>query len=138
MKKDYKIDDRRIYATGHSNGGRFTFVLWANRGDVLAAVAPAASGGAVRNLNALKPKPALIIAGEKDEVVPFELQKASMEAVRKLDACDENGKEWAKNCTLYPSGTGTPVVTFIHPGGHSMPDASPELIVRFFQEHPSH
>ena len=40
LKKDYKVDENRIYATGHSNGGGFTYLLWAARGDVLAAVAP--------------------------------------------------------------------------------------------------
>ena len=29
MKEKYPVDDRRIYATGFSNGGFFTFLLWA-------------------------------------------------------------------------------------------------------------
>ena len=29
LKKDYKVDEKRIYATGHSNGGGFTYLLWA-------------------------------------------------------------------------------------------------------------
>ena len=35
LKKDYKVDEKRIYATGHSNGGGFTYLLWAARGDVV-------------------------------------------------------------------------------------------------------
>ena len=43
LKQDYQVDEKRIYATGHSNGGSFTYLLWAERGDVLAAVAPSAA-----------------------------------------------------------------------------------------------
>ena len=27
LRKDYRVDDKRIYATGHSNGGGFTYLL---------------------------------------------------------------------------------------------------------------
>jgi len=33
--------------------------------------------------------------------------------------------------------SGTPVVTFIHPGGHEFDPAAPRLIVKFFTEHPA-
>src|SRR6185503_20571601 len=58
LKKDYQVDDKRVYALGLSSGGYFTFLLWAARGKVLAAVAPAASEAADM-LSALKPKPVL-------------------------------------------------------------------------------
>ena len=41
--KEGRVDERRVYATGHSNGGAFTYLLWAERGDVFAAFAPSAS-----------------------------------------------------------------------------------------------
>ncbi|MEI9864297.1 MAG: hypothetical protein WDN00_07025 [Limisphaerales bacterium] len=34
LKQDYKVDAKRIYCTGHSNGGGFTYLLWLARGDV--------------------------------------------------------------------------------------------------------
>lgn len=43
LKADYKVDAKRIYSTGHSNGGGFTYLLWAERGDNFAAFAPSAS-----------------------------------------------------------------------------------------------
>lgn len=138
LRTDYKVDDKRVYATGHSNGGGFTYLLWATRGDELAAVAPSAAGG--RNVAALKPKPCLHVMGEKDELVKFDNQKKVAEAVRKVNGCAADGKEWGKSGavvgTLYPSDGGTPFVAAVHPGGHQFPAAdAPKLIVKFFQEH---
>ncbi len=43
FRSDSSIDMRRVYSTGHSNGGRMTYLLWSERGDAFAAVAPSAS-----------------------------------------------------------------------------------------------
>ena len=153
LKKDYKVDEKRIYSTGHSNGGGFTYLLWSERGDVFAAVAPSAAASlnagtlnripaqfaelaATVNKNAkeLKPKPVMHIAGEKDGLVKFEWQKQTIDMLLKLNGCGE-GKPWGGNCTIYPSKTGTPVITYIHPGGHSVPGDAQTLIVKFFKEH---
>ncbi|MEJ0090736.1 MAG: prolyl oligopeptidase family serine peptidase [Limisphaerales bacterium] len=134
LKQDYKVDTKRIYCTGHSNGGSFTYLLWLARGDVFAAVAP--SSAAARYARQLKPKPALIIGGNEDPLVKFEWQKLTMAAVRKVNGCTETGEPWPKDCTIYPSKDGTPLVTFIFPGGHQFNPAAPALIVKFFKEHP--
>lgn len=134
LKEKYKVDDRRIFATGHSNGGLFTYLLWAARPEVFAALAPSAAAGAGK-LTALKSCPVLHIAGEKDTTVPFEKQQLTIKAVRSLNGCEDIGKEWAKGCTIYPSKNGAPVVTFIHQGDHKYPEEAPELIVKFFKEH---
>lgn len=133
LKQDYKVDEKRVYTTGHSNGGAFTYLLWAERGDLFAAVAPSSSSLPVARK--LKPKPAMHLAGEKDPLVKFEWQRAMMDAVRRVNGCESDGKPWAGHCTLYPSKSGTPVVTFIHAGGHEFDRAAPALIVKFFQEH---
>ena len=31
LKETYKVDEKRIFATGHSNGGGFTYLLWETR-----------------------------------------------------------------------------------------------------------
>lgn len=138
VKKDYPIDDKRVYCTGHSNGGGFTFLLWAQRGDVFAAVAPSAAVASyVKDLN---PKPCLHVAGEADTLVKYAWQQRMMDAVKKLNGCDSTGKEWAKSGelkgTVYESKGGTPFVGLIGPGTHTFPSAdAPKLIVKFFQEH---
>lgn len=136
VKGKFKMDEKRIYCTGHSNGGGFTYLLWAARGHVFAAVAPSAAAAAGRFAKDLKPKPAMHLAGENDKLVKFEWQKATMEAVRALNGCDAEGQPWAPLATLYPSKGGTPFVAFIHPGAHGIAPGAPELIVRFFKEHP--
>lgn len=134
LEKEYKVDKRRIYSTGHSNGGGFTYLLWAERGDVFAAVAPSAA--VYVNVSKLKPKPAMHLAGEKDTLVKYPWQVRMMEAVRRLNGCESEGQPWGANATFYPSKTGTPVVTFIHSGGHEFKPSAVALIVKFFKEHP--
>ena len=48
-----------------------------------------------------------------------------MNAVRGINGCEPEGKEWAKSCLEYPSSKGTPFVSFIHPGDHKYPAEAP-------------
>lgn len=59
-----------------------------------------------------------------------------MAAVRRVNGYTATGKPWAKDCTIYPSSNGTPLVTAIFPGGHQFNPATPALMVKFFKEHP--
>src|SRR5262249_21797838 len=132
LKKDYKGDEKRIYASGHSNGGGFTYTLWAARGETFAALAPS-SAVLVEGFDKLKPKPVLHLAGEKDALVKYDWQKRMMDRLRKLNGCDETGKEAGKHCTQYGSKDGPVVVTYVHPGGHEFPKEAPARIVEFFK-----
>ncbi len=138
LEKEFKVDTQRIYSTGHSNGGGFTYLLWAERGEKFAAFGPSAAAArrALATEGGLKPKPMIHIAGENDPLVKYEWQKLTMAAVRKSNQCGE-GTSWegAKGCMLYPSKIGAPVVTFIHPGTHAYATEAPELIVKFFKQH---
>lgn len=134
LKEDYRVDAKRIYCTGHSNGGGFTYLLWSARGDVFAAVAPSSAVPAGATLS---PKAAMLIAGEKDTLVKYKWQRRAMESVRKLNGCEPVGETWDRQCLIYPSKSGSPFVTFIHPGGHEFPKEAPPLIVRFFKQHPA-
>jgi polyhydroxybutyrate depolymerase len=136
LAQEYKIDAKRVYATGHSNGGGFTYLLWGTRADKFAAFAPCASA-ASRALPSLKsPKPVLHIAGENDPLVKFDWQRQTIATVRELNECGVSVPwELEKRCTIYPSKVGAPVVTFIHRGKHVVPSGAPEVIVKFFKEH---
>jgi len=133
LKKDYKIDDSRIYGAGHSNGGSFTYLLWAERGEAFAAVAPSGSA-ALKVRSRLKPKPVFHIAGENDPLVKYQWQKMMIESLKDLNQC-EAGKTWDGKAMLFPSKNGNPVITLITDQGHKFPAEAPPLIVKFFKEH---
>jgi len=136
LRQEYHVDNKRIFVTGHSNGGGFTYLLWANRGDQIAAVAPCCAA-ALNLFGQLKPKPLLHLAGEKDPLVRLAWQETTLDAVRKINQCGD-GRPWADHCTLYPSKIGDPVVAYIHPGFHELPPEAPVVIVKFFKEQGSH
>jgi len=132
LRGTYHIDDKRIYATGHSNGGGFTYLLWAERGEEFAAFAPSAAVSG-RVVYLLKPKPAIHIMGENDPLVKTAWQKIMVASVLKIDGCSADGRPYATNATLYPSATGTPVVLYTHQGGHSFPPDANAVVIRFFK-----
>lgn len=132
IKTDYKVDMKKIFITGHSNGGGFTYLLWALRGDVFAAVAPTASV-AGRSITKLKPKPAFHLVGETDPLVKPLWQKLTYNQVMKLNNCSLTGEKIDQFTTRYPSKTGYPFVLFSHPGGHQYPAGANEAIIAFFK-----
>lgn len=131
LRAELRVDDRRIYATGHSNGGGFTYLLWAARPDQFAAFAPSAAAAA-RSLAQLRPKPMLHVGGEADPLVKFAWQKATIDKVRELNQCGE-GQPAGEFTTFYPSKVGAPVYTYITGGNHQFPPAAAAAIVKFFQ-----
>ena len=134
VKQERPVDARRIYATGHSNGGGFTYLLWATRRDVFAAFAPSAAISG-REATNLRPAPALHVAGEKDELVKFAWQERMLESVRRTNQCDAKGTKAADGTVTYASKAGAPLVTYIHPGTHRYPPEATKLIVAFFKAH---
>ena len=115
-RREWKTDTNRVYVTGHSNGGGFTYMVWGTRGDALAAVAPVAAGGA-QLLRQAKPCPVLHIAGRNDLIVDFKTQERAVEAARGINS------------------TNALVEFVVHNGGHAYPDDAPEKIVAFFKRH---
>lgn len=123
-------DLRKVYVTGHSNGGGFTYLLWGARGSKIAAVAPSAAGG---DVSTLEPKPCLHIAGEKDTRVPFENQRRVMNAVLRINGAADSGRPWMGTGIWHESNSKTPFVEMIHPGGHEIPAQTGKWIVAFFK-----
>jgi polyhydroxybutyrate depolymerase len=134
LRAEGGIDEKRIYATGHSNGGGFTYLLWTTRAEVFAAFAPVAATPSIKSVPTT-PRPVIHLAGRSDPLVKFTWQERTIQYVRKLNDCGE-GAPWKADasCIYYASEKGAPVVTFIHDGGHKYPEEAPELIVKFFRE----
>lgn len=131
LLRDHGADPRRVFVTGHSNGGLFTYLLWAERGDRLAAVAPSA-GLITHDLGKLKPKPVLHLAGTNDPLVKFEWQRRMIEYVLKINGGSAFRSD-AQGLTTYPSSGGAVTAVYLHSGGHRFPSEAQVTIVRFFQ-----
>jgi polyhydroxybutyrate depolymerase len=67
----YRIDPRRVFATGMSNGAMMAYRLAAELSDRIAAVAPVAGTMACGEPRPSRPVPVLHIHGTDDEFVPF-------------------------------------------------------------------
>lgn len=133
LRTRYPVDEKRIYATGHSNGGLFTYLLWAERGDTFAAFAPSAALLAA-GFSKAPPKPVLHIGSPQDPLVKFSWQERMLDTVLALNGCGPL-KPDATGYTVYPSKKNAEVAIYLHDGGHRYPEAAPALIVAFFKSH---
>lgn len=127
----HHADPQRVFAMGHSNGGGFTYLLWAERADALAAVAPSAAIGS-RAATKLRPKPAMHLASPADELVKFTWQARMIDHVLSVNGCGPRDPA-ATGRRDYPSKKGAPVTVYLHDGGHKFPTAATPEIVAFFQ-----
>lgn len=136
LAKTYQIDSKQVFVMGHSNGGGFTYLLWAYRGDKITAVAPCAALS-VRVVGELRPKPCMHIAARNDELVKFEWQERMIKVVKNVNGCRNEGEKWAEDCTIYKpknEATGAAMVEYIHNGTHKYPEHATAKICRFFKE----
>ncbi len=134
LKEKFSVDETRVYSTGFSNGAVFSYLLWAERGKTLAALGICAGRLATSEHLAL-PRAVVVIAGRADPIVPFAMQQQAIETGRQVDQATGSGQQCGPMCELYPSPLQTPVVTWIHPGGHVYPPWAPAAFVEFFKKH---
>ena len=135
LRAKYAIDDNRIYATGFSNGGFFCYLLWAERPQTIAAVAPGAAS-LVPSIRLKTPKSAFIYGGRNDRLVQFNNQQAAMAAALEVNGCEKKAVACEAHCNLFNSTRQAPVMIFIHEGGHTFVPEIRSLIVEFFRTHP--
>jgi polyhydroxybutyrate depolymerase len=132
LRAKFPIDDRRIYATGFSNGGLFSYVLWGSRANTFAAFAVVA-GRILPAVHLMEPKPALVIGGQNDTTVPFQQQLNAIKTAHEVNGADYGGTACGQNCMTYTSTKGAPLMTYIHQGEHVYPAGASEMIMKFFQ-----
>jgi polyhydroxybutyrate depolymerase len=133
LRKAFPVDDNRVYATGFSNGGIFTYLLWGTRAKVFAALAPVATAKSP-GVQLAVPMPLLQIGGEQDMNFLLPEQLKSMAIAREVNGTGA-GHSCGEYCTTYDSSRGAPVITYIHPGGHVYPREASQMIVDFFKQH---
>jgi polyhydroxybutyrate depolymerase len=134
LRKQYRIDDSRIYATGFSNGAMLTYLLWAERPKLFAAFAPV-SGRIRPSIQPTERRPLLHVAGTRDATVAFADQKAAFEAAIRVNGASDQSKACGDGCTVYGANTTAPVMVVLHDGGHTYPRGTSERIVAFLREH---
>ncbi|WP_051291339.1 alpha/beta hydrolase family esterase [Pedobacter glucosidilyticus] len=132
IKKEYMVDQDRVFATGHSNGGSFTYLLWATRGAIFKAFAPTGAA-ALKLLHLLEPKPFFHLIGEKDPLVKPTWQKITYQALLKKNKCETVGKNINQFAKLYHSTSGNPSIVYSYPGGHEYPQEANTVIIDFFK-----
>jgi polyhydroxybutyrate depolymerase len=133
MKQTYPVDKRRIYAIGFSNGAVFSFLLWADRAKVVAAIGEVA-GRLHPSASLTSPRALLAVAGRADPVAPFAVQRQTIRRARLTNGAFGAGSPCGRYCTFYRSTSGpVPVETFIHPGGHVYPTWASAEIVAFLK-----
>jgi predicted peptidase len=124
VRKEFNVDERRIYLMGHSMGGAGTYYLgskYANLWAALAPIAPAAMGmtnDRVKVLQAIKDAgvPMLVSMGDADEAVPVANVRTWAASMKELQMNHEY--------TEYPGVTHGPIMS-----------ASMPAIYAFFAKH---
>jgi predicted peptidase len=93
VKKEYNIDESRIYMTGLSMGGFGTWTMAERYPNLFAAIAPICGGGEAFLAKYIK-APVWAFHGAKDDIVPLQRSQEMVDAVK------ANGRE--VKFTVYP------------------------------------
>ena len=129
LVSDFHVGLDRVYAMGHSNGGSFTYLLWATRADKFAAFGPSGSVASVYR-GQLAPKPAFIVSGEQDQLVRPIAQQRGISYVKDLNGAKGDVKFGVLK------GEKADVGLYIYPGDHTYPQKANLPMVEFFKSHP--
>ncbi|MBN2242510.1 MAG: hypothetical protein JW793_07455 [Acidobacteria bacterium] len=94
VRKEFNVDERRIYLMGHSMGGAGTLYLGVKYPSIwaaLAPVAPAAFGLDPGSLEKIRNMPVLFVHGDVDEAVPVANTRQWVEKAKELGmTCEYN------------------------------------------------
>ena len=134
LYKKYRIDTKRVYSMGFSNGALFTYVLWHARRSKLASAAAIAGVLGVEN-QPVSPMSIFVVAGQQDHTAPFDKQLESIKYEKQVLGVPPNARGVLRNGIRFFQGRGEDLAVIIHPGGHEYPQGTTAKIVRFFKNH---
>jgi polyhydroxybutyrate depolymerase len=116
---DLCIDKKRVYVSGHSNGGAMTHRLACEAADIFAAAAPVCGWMTISNCNPSRPIPLLSIRGLNDGTVKIEGADADVNEWLSNDKCAKEQVTTSGVCKTYKScDAGTQVMDCRPRGGH--------------------
>ncbi len=84
MKRDYRIDEQRIYLMGHSMGAAGTWYLGPRYPQIWAALGATAGGGVPETLQRIKHIPQFVVHGDADTTVSVERSRAMVAEMKRL------------------------------------------------------
>lgn len=114
VRREFNVDERRIYLTGHSMGGAGTLYLGVKYRSIwaaLAPVAPAAFGLNPESLAEIKDIPVIFVHGDADEMVPVANTRQWVDKAKELNMTYEYDE--------MPGVSHGPVITQSLPGVYS-------------------
>ncbi len=128
---NYKIDIKKIFVVGHSNGSRFGALLWATSGEMFKGFAFSA-GQAGTLIGQVRLNNVFMGMGKEDNLIKFDRQKMSIKyAINRFDMTLE--KDIKKGVKLYKDKTGKKLLSYIHDRGHIWPKEQTKDIISFFK-----
>lgn len=115
------IDDKRVYVSGHSNGGAMTYRLACEAADIFAAVAPVC-GGMFMSVSPCNPSRAIPVMGIRstgDPTVTIDSADDDVDEWLSNDQCEKSAVTTNGVCKTYSScSAGTQVMDCRPPGNH--------------------
>lgn len=133
-QKKQHVDAKKVYITGHSNGGGFVYLLATQRGDRIRAAAPSSAGPSTR-AKEFPMIPVLHLSGQKDPIVPFANQQKCVDALKTRFGLSEVTPVEQGAVSVFKKPEAPELNFYVHPGGHSLPAAAYPLIAEFFKKH---
>jgi predicted peptidase len=91
VRKEFTIDDKRIYLIGHSMGGAGTWHIGIKYSDIWAGLGPIAPAafGTPTNLDKLKNIPVIVVQGDNDTLVPVAGTRKWVSKLKELNIMHE-------------------------------------------------
>lgn len=133
----YSVDQKRIYAMGHSNGASMTYGLWSAIPQRFAAFAISASDGKWLNLSKslTVPKPVMVVGYRQDEIIRFEDVCSSVEILRALNGIRRQVEDADSHPVLLRGENHNDILVYYPEGSHTYQAEVSSLAVGFFKKH---
>jgi polyhydroxybutyrate depolymerase len=112
------IDSKRVYVSGHSNGGAMTYRLACEAADIFAAVAPVCGWLTVSKCEPARPIPVLAIRGLNDTTVKIDTADGDIDQWLSNDKCARDQVTSSGVCKTYTSCAADTQVMDCRPRGN--------------------
>jgi polyhydroxybutyrate depolymerase len=112
------IDSKRVYVSGHSNGGAMTYRLACEAADIFAAVAPVCGWMTVSSCNPARPIPVLAMRALDDGIVRIDSADGDIDEWLSNDECADDQVTTSGVCKTYESCSGGTQVMDCRPRGN--------------------